>query len=292
MANTDAENVLGQFLRARRERVRPEDVGLQATGRRRVAGLRREELAALAGISIDYYVRLERGRDRHPSSVVVGALARVLQLDAAGTAHLHELAQPAAFDAAPKRQAEEVRPAVARLIDTWTDQPAFVLGRHLQVLRANALAETLNPGFTGGTNLVRYVFLDPRARERYADWRSIAIDAVATLRGAAGPDLDDPALTELVGELSLKSDEFRRMWARHDVQEKTTGRKRYLHPHVGLLTLDFESFAVSGSPGQVLIVYSAPPGSDDERALKLLATIDTSPEHPAPVPRSSEHHDH
>ena len=144
----------------------------------------------------------------------------------------------------------------------------------MDVLAANALAEVLHPGFAVGTNLMRFIFLDHRARDRYADWESVAINAVATLRGSAGVDLDDPALTDLVGELSLGSDDFRRLWARHDVRDKTTGRKSFNNPHVGKISLNFQGFAVSAAPGQILVVYSAEPGSTDEQALKLLATID------------------
>lgn len=268
----DDANALGRFLRARRDLVQPEDVGLPADGRRRVAGLRREELSTLAGVSIDYYVRLERGRDRHPSPLVLQSLARVLQLDEDATAHLHELAEVAP----PPRTVtgETVRPAVARMVDAWTDYPAFVLGRRQDVLHANALAEALHPGFVAGTNLMRFVFLDRRARTRYVDWPHVADHAVASLRGAMGTALDEPALAELVDELSTASDDFRRRWERHEVRDKTTGSKAFANPRVGRLDLDFESFAVNGSAGQVLVVYSAAPGSADERNLRLLATAD------------------
>jgi len=269
----DAENRIGDFLRARRERVRPEDVGLPDFGRRRVPGLRREELATLAGVSADYYVRLEQGRERHPSEQVVDALSRALQLDVEATTHLHELARPEPRRRRSSGRPERVRPELHRLMDAWSHTPAFVIGRRMDVLASNRLAAALHGGFARGTNLVRQVFLDPEARELYPDWDEVARDTVAVLRGSVGPDLDDPRLTDLVGELSLKSPEFRRLWARHDVREKTHGVKRYAHPVVGELTLSYESFAVGGAPEQLLVVYTAEPGSASEQGLAMLSSI-------------------
>lgn len=267
------DNRIGQFLRARRERVRPEDVGLPDLGRRRVPGLRREELATLAGVSADYYVRLEQGRERHPSEQVIDALARALQLDDDATAHLHELARPAPRRRRAARRTERVRPELLRLMEAWSHTPAMVTGRHLDVLAANSLATALHGAFARGTNLVRTLFLDPAARERYPDWDEVAKDTVAALRASVGPDLDDPHLTDLVGELSLKSEKFRSLWARHDVREKTHGTKRFVHPQVGELTIHYETFAVAGGAGQVLSVYHAEPGSPTEQALALLSSI-------------------
>jgi transcriptional regulator with XRE-family HTH domain len=269
----EADNRIGEFLRARRELVSPEDVGLPDLGRRRVPGLRREELATLAGVSVDYYVRLEQGRERHPSEQVVEALARALQLDADATTHLHELARPAPRRRRTARRQERVRPQLLQLLDAWPNTPAFVVGRHMDILAANQLGSALHGGFKKGANMVRLVFLDPEAREIYPDWEEVARDTVAVLRGRVGPDVDDPRLTDLVGELSLKSDEFRRLWARHDVREKTHGVKRYTHPLVGELELRYESFTVAGAPDQMLIVYLAEPGSDTERALALMASM-------------------
>jgi transcriptional regulator with XRE-family HTH domain len=283
----DGANRLGEFLRARRALVHPEDVGLPDLGRRRVEGLRREELALLAGVSVDYYVRLEQGRDTHPSEQVLEALARALQLDDDAAAHLHELARPAPRRRRARRRAERVRPGVVRLIQSWTHAPAFVLGRRMDVLAHNALAGVLHDGFARDRNMVRLVFLDPGARTTFPDWDAVAQDTVATLRAAAGADLDDPALTELVGELSLKSDEFRRLWARHDVREKAAGMKRFVHPLVGELELGYESFAVNDAPGQLLVAYHAEPGSASERALALLAGIAAGEAGPgAPVART------
>jgi transcriptional regulator with XRE-family HTH domain len=269
----DSDNRIGEFLRARRELVRPEDVGLPDLGRRRVPGLRREELATLAGVSSDYYVRLEQGRERHPSEQVLDALARVLQLDADAATHLHELARPAPRRRRSAGRAERVRPELQQLMDAWSHTPAFVMGRCMDLLAANSLAAALHDGFARGTNLVRLVFLDPDAREVYPDWDEVARDTVAVLRSSVGPDLDDPRLTDLVGELSLKSEEFRHLWARHEVRQKTHGVKRYSHPLVGELTLSYESFSVGGTPEQMLVVYRAEPGSASEQALALLSSI-------------------
>jgi transcriptional regulator with XRE-family HTH domain len=262
---------LGEFLRARRALVQPEDVGLPDVGRRRVAGLRRSEVAMLAGVSVDYYVRLEQGRDSHPSEQVLEALARVLRLDDDAVAHLHELARPAPRRRRARSRPERVRPGVLRLLESWSHNPAWILGRRMDVLAYNELALMLHPSLKSERNVVRMVFLDPEAREIYADWDAVARETVATLRAAAGADLDDPGLTELVGELSLKSGEFRRLWARHDVKEKASGSKRLRHPMVGDLELHYETFAVADAPGQLLVAYHAEAGSSTERALALLA---------------------
>src|SRR5918999_173886 len=259
------DNRIGQFLRARRERVRPEDVGLPDLGRRRVPGLRREELATLAGVSADYYVRL----------------------DDDATAHLHDLARPAPRRRRASKRTERVRPELLRLMEAWAHTPALVTGRHVDVLAANSLATALHGGFARGNNLVRTLFLDPAARERYPDWDEVARDTVAALRASVGPDLDDPHLTDLVGELSLTSEQFRALWARHDVREKTHGTKRFVHPQVGELTLHYETFAVAGSSGQVLSVYNAEPGSPTEQALALLSSIAATGNASAAAPAAS-----
>ncbi|MFR9768941.1 helix-turn-helix transcriptional regulator [Nocardia sp. SC052] len=269
----DSDNRLGAFLRARRELVRPEDFGLPGGGQRRVAGLRREEIALLAGVSADYYVRLEQGRDRHPSEQVIASLARVFALDEEGTAHLRELARPTARRPRAPRRPERVAPGLLRLMNAWPHTPALVLGRYLDVLAANPLAAAVNSCSVPGVNQVRMVFLDPEARDVYLDWPTIAADTVASLRATAGADLDDPRLTELVGELSLKSEEFRQLWARHDVRAKTGGVKEFRNPMVGDLTLSYETFSVNGAPGQILIAYHAEPGSLSERSLALLGSL-------------------
>ena len=269
----DTPNRLGEFLRARRSLVTPDDVGLPDLGRRRVAGLRREELALLAGVSVDYYVRLEQGRDTHPSEQVLDALARALCLDDDAVAHLHDLARPAPRRRRPRERPERVRPGVLRLLESWSAIPAFVLGRRMDVLAFNALAGMLHDGFATERNMVRLVFLDPAARDTFPDFDAVAQETVATLRAVAGADLDDPRLAELVGELSLKSDEFRRLWARHEVREKASGVKRMLHPMVGELVLGYETLRVNDAPEQLVVGYHAEPGSASERALALLGAM-------------------
>jgi transcriptional regulator with XRE-family HTH domain len=261
--------MLGEFLKARRALLSPEEVGLPDHGRRRVPGLRREELAMLAGVSADYYVRLEQGRDRHPSEQVLDALARALRLEDAEVEHMRRLAGPEPARRRRRAKRERVSPVLLRLLDGWSAHPAFVLGRRMDVLAANPLALALQ--IPVGINIVRSVFLEPGARDFYPDWEAVAGDTVATLRGLADPE--DPALIELVGELSVRSPEFARLWARHDVRFKAGGVKRIRHPLLGVLELEFESLAVNAAPGQLVVAYSAPPGSDSERALALLGTL-------------------
>ena len=266
------ENPLAEFLRARRSRVQPQDVGIRDPTRRRVPGLRREELAMLAGVSVNYYTRLEQGRDRHPSPQILEALAGPLKLDHAALEYLKRLAEPA-----PRRRsavrAETVRPGMQRMLETFDRNPALIIGRYRDVLAANPLATILNPGFTAGRNIMRNVFLDPTGREIYLNWDEVAIEAVRTLRVAVGHDLDDPRLTDLIGELSLKSDDFRRLWGRQEVREKTIGHKHFNNPFVGPIALEYESLTINGSSGQTLSVYRAEPGSPDEQALTLLAAM-------------------
>jgi len=214
---------------------------------------------------------------------VLAALARALRLDEDATAHLHELARPAPRRRRAATRPERVSPDLQRLLRTWSQTPAFVLGRHMDVLASNALAGALHAGFTEGNNLSRVFFLDPAAPAFYADWDRVAAGAAAGLRASVGADLEDPRLTELVGELSLKSEAFRRLWARHDVRDKTSGTKRFIHPQVGELTLSYHSFAVSGAPGQLLTVYHAEPDTPSAQALALLLSI-AAEEPSSPVP--------
>jgi hypothetical protein len=204
----------------------------------------------LAGVSVDYYVRLEQGRERHPSEQVLDALARALQLDDTAAGHLQQLARPPARRRRPSARPQRVRPGVERLMEGWSHTPAIVLGRCLDVLAANSLADALHGHPVRGTNVMRSIFLEPGAQDFYADWDDVARDTVATLRALAGADLDDPRLTELVGELSLKSEDFRRLWARHDVREKTSGTKRFVHPVVGELSLGYGRSRSAGLPGR------------------------------------------
>ncbi|WP_328603599.1 helix-turn-helix transcriptional regulator [Amycolatopsis sp. NBC_00345] len=272
----DSENLIGQFLRARRELVDPAELGLAVGPRRRVAGLRREEVALLAGVSTDYYVRLEQGRERNPSAQVVDALARALQLDDDAVTHLHELARPGPARRRRTGQRERVSRQLAQLMDAWPQTPALVLGRCLTVLAGNPLGKALFGGHPHSDDLVRLVFLDAEAREFYPDWESVAANTVGGLRSAAGLDPDDPLLIETVGELSVKSPEFRQLWARHDIRQKTNGTKRFHHRLVGDLTLHYESLTVNSAAGQQLVVYQADPGSPSEEALALLGSLTTA----------------
>ncbi|WP_308159628.1 helix-turn-helix transcriptional regulator [Micromonospora sp. C81] len=261
---------LGEYLRARRELIRPGDVGLPAHGRRRVPGLRREEAALLAGISVDYYLRLEQGRDRHPSTQVLDALARALMLDAEAAAHLYGLARPAPTGPAVRRQ-ERVPLGIRQLVGSWSETPAFVHGRHLDVLLANPVATALAPIFTAGVNLLRAVFLDPSVPALYPALTAVAANAVAGLRAQVGAEVDDPRLTELVEELTAGSERFRRLWARHDVTVRAGGGLRvFRHPQVGELELRYEKFTISGTT-QSLVVYHAEPGGPSARSLARLA---------------------
>jgi transcriptional regulator with XRE-family HTH domain len=270
----DRAKRLGEFLRARREQVTPDDVGLSTDPRRRVPGLRREELAMLAGVSADYYVRLEQGRDHRPSEQVLDSLARVLQLGDDATAHLYELARPAPpTHRAPAEQAA-VPHATQQLIDGWPSTPAVVQSRHLDVLASNAIARALSPCYEPGTNLLRALFLEDDARAMHGDdLDRILADAVAAFRAWVGGEVDDPALQALVGELSLKSEQFRELWARHEVQSSMTGEKRFDHPTVGPFRLSYQVMALPGTDGAMLCVMHAEAGSRDEQALALLGTL-------------------
>jgi transcriptional regulator with XRE-family HTH domain len=267
-----ATNVIGEYLRARRELVQPEDVGLRDPARRRTPGLRREEVSMLAGVSADYYIRLEQGRDQHPSAQVLDALARALQLDEDATAHLHGLAQPPTQRRRRSSRPERAPAAITQLIMSWSTTPAYIFGRYLDVLAANPLATALAPWFTGGANLVKGAFLDPRRRELRPDWERSLGGMVAALRANVGPDIDDPRLTELVGELSLRSEEFRQLWARHDARPKGSGTSVMHHPQVGRLELFYTKLPIPDTDRQTLSIYHAEPNSPSERALALLAT--------------------
>jgi transcriptional regulator with XRE-family HTH domain len=266
------DNRIGEYLRARRELLRPEDVGLQHHGHRRVPGLRREEMAMLAGISNEYYLRLEQGRDQHPSEQVLNGLARALQLDEDAAAYLRELAQPRASSGRRQSPLERVSSGIKLLLASWVETPAYVQGRNLDVLASNSLAVALSPIFTPGVNLVRAAFLDPAVRDLYRDWEALTATTVAGLRAGKGLDIDDPRLQDLVGELSLKSDRFAKLWSRHDVRPKSAGTSFLNHPVVGPLDLKFEKLAV-GAPGngQLVVIYYADPGSPTADALALLA---------------------
>jgi transcriptional regulator with XRE-family HTH domain len=264
-------NALGEYLRARRALVDPVDAGLRVTGVRRTPGLRREEVAALAGISADYYLRLEQGRDRNPSPQVLEALARVFGLDATATQYLLSLS--AARPATPRRPRREVVPTgVRQLLDTL-GLPALVESRMFDVLAANRLATALSPSMRPGENRLRSVFLDEGERDLYPDWEQMIGGMVAAFRASLGTDGEDPRTAQLVGELSLASEPFRRLWARHDVKALAGGLTRMLHPQVGPLELRREKLTIGGTGGQLLVVYHAEPGSESARSLALLGSL-------------------
>jgi transcriptional regulator with XRE-family HTH domain len=270
---------LGAFLRARRERLRPDDVGLAWSGRRRVPGLRREELAMLAGVSPDYNLRLEQGRDLHPSAAVLDALARALQLDDEAIAHLHALAIRRAGPS-PDLALVRAAPHVERLISTWSRTPAFIHTRFMDVLAANALMTAVTPVVRVGANLIHATFLEPEIRDNLDEWEAVAAINVGRLRSMAGAHLDHPRLAELVDEVSAQSPEFRELWARHDVVVTEPDRYKFDHPVVGRLELYPALLAVVGGDGQYLVCHCAEPGSSSERALETLATMTRSDDRP------------
>jgi transcriptional regulator with XRE-family HTH domain len=262
---------LGEYLRARRELVDPADSGLRVMGVRRTPGLRREEVATLAGISADYYLRLEQGRDRNPSPQVLQALARVFGLDATATQYLLSLS--AARSTAPKRPRREVVPAGIRQLLDALALPAFVEGRMFDVLAANRLATALSPTIRPGENRLRSMFLDQDEQDLHPDWEQATGGMVAAFRASIGTDTDDPRIARLVGELSLTSEPFRRLWARHDVKALAGASTRLLHPQVGMLHLCREKLTIGDSGGQLLVIYHAEPGSDSASSLALLASL-------------------
>lgn len=265
-------NPLGDYLRARRDLVQPDSVGLPVNGVRRVAGLRREEVAMLAGISSDYYLRLEQGRDRNPSIQVLEALARVLRLDQAATDYLLGLATPRPRHRRRRPRRETVPAGIRQLLDVL-GLPAFVEGRYFDVLAANSLARALSPNLQAGQNRLRAVFLDPAEKALYPDWDHATARLVAGFRESVGSDADDPHFVQLVGELSLSSERFRRLWARHDVQSREGMPTRIHHPQVGDLTLSREKLAIGGAEGQLLVVYHAQSGTSSAEKMALLASL-------------------
>ncbi len=269
-----------EFLGTRRARVTPEQAGLPSYGgdRRRVTGLRREEVALLAGISSEYYTRLERGNATGVSESVIDGIAQALKLDEAERIHLLDLLRGAGTTRSPRRRPtqQRVRPAVQRVLDSMTGTPAFVLSGRLDILAANPLGRALfslvyaDP--VRPPNNARFVFLDPHATDFFRDWDEVANDTVAMLRAEAGRDAYDRRLTDMIGELSTRSEEFRRRWAAHNVRIHTTGAKRLHHPVVGDLDLPFETFPLGTDPSQLLLTYTAEPASRSQDALNLLAS--------------------
>jgi transcriptional regulator with XRE-family HTH domain len=275
----DPEAELSEFLTSRRARITPEQAGLPSYGtRRRVTGLRREEAAMLAGVSVEYYTRVERGNTRGVSQEVMDGIARALQLDEAERLHLNALAGTVAATGNHQRKPaqQRVRPGVQRLLDTITHAGAIVGNTRLDILATNPLGAALFGAVldspAGPANFARFTFLDPAAEHFYVDWDRAANDGVALLRVAAGRDPYDRNLSDLVGELSTRSDDFRVRWANHNVKIHTTGTKKLNHRTVGELTLDFESLDLPGDPGQTITTYTAEPGSASQERLDLLAS--------------------
>ncbi|HKO32415.1 MAG TPA: helix-turn-helix transcriptional regulator [Candidatus Limnocylindria bacterium] len=263
---------LGEYLRSRRALVSPGDAGLTSIGQRRVPGLRREEVAHLAGVSVDYYIRLEQGRERSPSAQVCDALAAALGLDDEGREHLFRMAGLASR---PRRAAvaDRVDPALLQLLAAWPDNPALVYNRAYDVLAANPIAEAMFGAFGARGNLLALVFTEPRARQFYVDWPAVAANAVAGLRRNHGEAPGDPRVTAILTELLNTSEEFAELWARHDVRGKALAVKSFRHPDVGDLTLSMQTFAVRSAPGQELVVYQAQPGSPSADAVRLLGSL-------------------
>ncbi|MFI9719473.1 helix-turn-helix domain-containing protein [Streptomyces sp. NPDC052396] len=268
---------LGEFLRTRRAAIRPEDYGLLAgpAARRRVPGLRREELALLAGISIDYYVRLEQGRTRNVSDEVLEAVADALQLGPDERVYLRNLARPAPRKRHTPRP-QRVRPGLRRLLECAHDVPAFVLGRRMDVLAWNPLARLVVADFDrlppADRNIARLVFLHD-GPERYPEFEAVAKEVVGNLRSYAGRHPDDPAMATLIGELSLGSVEFTRLWSGFTIREKAHGSKVIRHPAVGEFRLEYETLQLPDDPEQMLVTYTAAAGSDSETSLRLLAGL-------------------
>ncbi|MFJ3489621.1 helix-turn-helix domain-containing protein [Leifsonia aquatica] len=283
-----------EFLMSRRAKVAPEDVGLPAGSSRRVAGLRRSEVAMLAGVSVEYYARIERGGIAGASASVLDAIARALRLDDAERTHLFDLARAAdGIPASGRSRRRSPRPPASRPSLQWalaaiTEGVAFVRDAHQDVLATNTLGRAFYSPLIGDggrtPNLARFQFLDPGSREFYPDWERFAEMCVAIMRAEAGRDPHDRGLQELVGELSTQSETFRRLWGAHDVRTHGAGTKRFRHPLVGELVLAYEELAVTAEPGVVLMIYTAEPGSPSAERLGLLASWDAGAAAPASAP--------
>ncbi|WP_433218132.1 helix-turn-helix transcriptional regulator [Dactylosporangium sp. CS-047395] len=278
---------LADFLRARRSRLHPSDVGLEPGANRKVTGLRREELALLAGLSTDYYQRMEQGREVRPSDDVLDALAAALALDNEERRHLFTLAHaarrpmPAQVDHGPER----VPASTYRLLQVM-DTPAVVLGRHLDILAWNTMAEALlgDPDDypPDRLNMLLLMFDDTRTAERRCqDWERQALDYIGMLRTAVATDPTHPRATAIVGELSIRSPEFRRLWSRHDVRESVSGTKTFHVPEVGDIDLDWDTYPLPGNPGPVMLVFTAEPNTPDADRLQLLAALHATRKRPS-----------
>ncbi|MET9122219.1 helix-turn-helix transcriptional regulator [Streptomyces sp. NPDC004528] len=273
----DAKTEIRDFITSRRAKITPEKVGLDSYGRRRVPGLRREEVAILAGVSVDYYNRIERGNLTGVSEEVLAAVARALRLDEAERAHLFHLARASKDQATARRRRptrRTVRPSIEWTVNAMNDAAAFVVNSRQDVLAVNHLGrEFYAPMFTARApaNVARFTYLDPRAKDFFADWGWTARECVAALRVQAGRDPFDRELSDLVGELSTHSEEFSSLWATHNVRLHHKAEKQFNHPLVGELTLQYERFMVAADPGMEMFVYVAQPGSASEEGFKFLA---------------------
>ncbi len=281
---------LGEFLRARRSRVHPHDVGLEPGGRRKVTGLRREEMALLAGLSTDYYQRIEQGREVRPSDDVLEALADALGLDDEERRHLFTLGHAARRPVPVRvnREPERVPDSTRRLLRV-TDTPAVVLGRHLDLLDWNPMAEALLGDPDGyppdRLNMLLLLFDDARTDQKGCpDWEQQALDYIGMMRAAVATDPTHPRATAIVGELSIRSAEFRRLWGLHDVRESVSGTKTFRAPEVGDIVLHWDTYPLPGNPGPVMLVFTAEPGSADADRLRLLASLHATRYPSSPTP--------
>jgi transcriptional regulator with XRE-family HTH domain len=286
----------GKFLKAMRSRLTPEKAGIASTsGARRVPGLRREEIARLADVSTDYYTRLEQGRNIHPSRAVLDSVARALSLDPGEQTHMIDLLENCAKSQRSAIPAQGVRPALGQLLDAVGNVPALVLGRRTDVLAGNRLAFLLLTEFPAmpveERNLTRWLILDPLARELFRDWKTVAAEAVGTLRVDIGRHPNDAQANQLVGELAVRNEQFRQWWAGHRVATGSAGTVRLHHPVVGDLELNFENLALPDDPDQVLRMFSAKPGSPSADSLALLGSFGAGPATAPEPPRATENTD-
>ncbi|MEP6813032.1 MAG: helix-turn-helix transcriptional regulator [Actinomycetota bacterium] len=287
----DTRSEIREFLTSRRARITPDEAGLRTygTGPRRVPGLRREEVALLAGVSIAYYTKLERGDTSGVSESVLESLARALRLDEVERAHLFDLARAQRTSPQKRRSRarQQVRPSVQRVLDAMSGAPAYVRNGRGDILAANQLGEALFSELYADparpVNTARFVFLDPRAPGFFPDWDRVANDVVGALHAEAGRDPSDRALSDLVGELATRSEPFRTLWAMHNVHVHDSGVKRLHHPLVGELTLTYEAMELAANPGLTIAVYTAEPGSKSEQALNLLASWTATADQPEPA---------